>query len=45
MATGSEKMSKSLGNFTTIADQLDMAQTPAPTGCSCCAPSTGPRSR
>ena len=40
-----EKMSKSLGNFTTLLDLIESASTRAPTGCSCCGPTTAHRSR
>ena len=33
-----EKMSKSLGNFTSLLDLARVEPTPAPTACSCCAP-------
>ena len=39
-----EKMSKSLGNFTSLSDLLDRSDA-RPTGCSCSAPITGRPSR
>ena len=42
---GGEKMSKSLGNFTNLLDLIESHRPPAPTGCSCCGPTTARRSR